>query len=163
MALEIWIAGLSLARRVSSRKCPVTRMLLKRALTVIWLRTQSSVLQVTCLLLKSGGGRTVVCCGKGRTVNIDSKRVTMVVPFTFLWTIYQESFNMPVQFKHKHYINNDPILFSLFNAVWKIYPHRRFTNITTFLFHKSEGVHGHWSKIRTLKITNYLKVIISKK
>ena len=35
LALEIWIAGLSLARRVSSRKCPVTRMLLKRALTVI--------------------------------------------------------------------------------------------------------------------------------
>ena len=148
---------------MSSRKCPVTRMLLKRALTVIWLRTQSSVFASNVFAIKKWGRPDGCTLWKGKTVNIDSKRVTMVVPFTFLWTLYQESFNIPVQFKHKHYINNDPILFSLFNAVWKIYPHRRFTNITTFLFHKSEGVHGHWSKIRTLKITNYLKVIISKK
>ena len=148
---------------MSSRKCPVTRMLLKRALTVIWLRTQSTVFASNVFAIKKWGRPDGCILWKGKTVNIDSKRVTMVVPFTFLWTLYQESFNIPVQFKHEHYINNDPILFSLFNAVWKIYPHRRFTNITTFLFHKSEGVHGHWSKIRTLKITNYLKVIISKK
>ena len=40
---------------------------------------------------------------------------------------------MPVQFKHEHYINNDPTFFSLFNAVWKIYPHRRFTNMDQYI------------------------------